>query len=269
MFLKKIFNFLSKSNKNESFIHSSVNNNIIKANFVGELNLNGNQQKIKTVDITNQPSSSKEIEVKHFSKLSLSHFKFVFIQNESLNQTKIKIEAPENFIDYIFISHDSIGFKDVNVIGSSKDLNVYISIEGKAPEKLELSCSATFTTLAIKNENFSLKADTSSLFNSLELLSNYLKIDCSTHATVDIKHLKPMTGILTNKIDCSTSATLDINYLYNSASKVDLSTSGKITIKHLINSKIKGECSTSALLLTNNLNVVDVETSTSGKVKKV
>lgn len=268
MSLKKIFNSLFNASTNTENIN--ISNNIYSKNVIsGNVYINGKPSNSFCVDITNQPLVFKEIECEHFSEFSLSHFKFVFIQNESLSKTKITIEAPQNLIEHISIQDGTIGINQINVTGDSKNLNTNITIEGKSPESIELSCSAILTTLGIKNEKFSIKADTSSSFSSLEVLSNYLRIDCSTSATIEIKHLKPINGNLITKTDCSTSAELNINYLYNSKFNVDLSRSGKITIQHLINSKIKGECSTSAILLVNDLNFVDVETSTGAKVQKV
>lgn len=270
MSLKKIFDSLFNSSTNAENIN--ISNNIYSKNVIsGNVYINGKPSNSFCVDITNQPLVFKEIEAEHFSEFSLSHFKFVFIQNESLSKTKITIEAPQNLMEHISIQDGTIGINQINVTGDSKNLNTNITIEGKSPESIELSCSAILTTLGIKNEKFSIKADTSSSFSSLEVLSNYLIIDCSTSATVEIKHLKPINEnlITRTKTDCSTSAELNINYLYNSKFNVDLSTSGKITIQHLINSKIKGECSTSAILLVDDLNFVDVETSTGGTIQKV
>lgn len=262
---KNIFNFLFGSNTQDKNIvknYSSVK--IGKGVYIG-----GKPANSSCIDISDQPLSFKEIEIEHFSKISLSHFKFVFIQNNSLTKTKVSIEAPLNFIEHISIIDGEFGFNGINVIGNSKNLNTNITIEGKLPESIELSCSAIFTSLLLKNDTLSITTDTSASFNSLEVITDKLTLESSTSSKIEIKHLKPITEKLKANINCSTSSVLTVDYLYNSSSKIDLSTSGKFTAKHLINSRIKGVCSTSGTLFVDDLNVVDVDTSTSGKVKRI
>lgn len=270
MFLKHFFN---------SFFNSRTNTqNIINANFIGEkiikehVCINGKTRNSFFVDITNQPLIFKEIECEHFLKLSLSQFKFVFIQNESLTKTKVTIKAPQNLIEHIFVQNESIGFNginSINVVGNSKNLNTNITIEGKLPDSIELYSRAILTTFSLKKEHLSIKTGTSALFNALEIITNDLNLESCTSSQIEVKHLKPISEKLNANIICSNSSILNVDYFYNSTAKVNLSTSSKFRVKKLINSQIKGNCSTSAQLIADNLNFVDVTTSTSGKIFRI
>lgn len=270
MFLKYFLNsfFNSKNNKQ----------NIINANFIGDkiikeqVCINGKTRNSFFVDITNQPLLFKEIECEHFLKLSLSQFKFVFIQNESLSKTKVTIKAPQNLIEHIFVQDESVGFNGINgihVVGKYKNLNTNITIEGKLPDSIELYSRAILTTFSLKKEHLSIKTGNSALFNALEIITDDLNLESCTSSQIEVKHLKPISEKLNANIICSNSSILNIDYFYNATAKVNLSTSSKFRVKKLINSHIKGNCGTSAQLSANNLNFVDVKISTSAKLSRI
>lgn len=273
--LKKLINSILKKingepQVNESKVfykNNSIQNVVINGNTITGNSVNGkiNQKNSKCIKTKDQPIVKKELIMTFAEKLHLDHFKFIFIQDDSLEDYKITIEAPENLIPHILTKDGHISFDNINVQG---DLNTYILIQGKAPNKIRLSVGAIITSSFITTKKLDITGSTSSQIDFNEITVDSLNIEISTSSELNIRSLNSLSDNCNLFVKSSTSSFIKIEELNNAKVSVELSTGATLHINNLINSKVKGKCSTSGKLFVNDLNLVDVETSTGGKVKR-
>lgn len=128
-----------------------------------------------------------EKEIPFPDTLFLSHFDYIYIQDDSLDLLKIKIECNSLFKDSILIEDNSIS-KVKNENFWIQD--VKITIYGKIPTNLILNNFAKLTTENIHTsniQNFSLHNDSKIKINSL--YSKELNIKLSERSFFDINQL--------------------------------------------------------------------------------
>lgn len=133
-----------------------------------------------------------EKEIPFYDTLFLSYFNYVYIQDDSLDLLKIKIECDSSNKDFILIEKNSISkIKDSWIQG------ITITIYGKIPNNLILNNFAKFTIEKIQTtniQNISLRNDSRININFLNI--QQLNLDASERSFFYVNQLFSKNFIL-------------------------------------------------------------------------